>query len=339
MTNFTPQVKRVGKSDKDQLKLAFALAKEKRYDEALSEFQTIIQGNPASKFAHMGAGSVLFRQELYDEALLHFQTAIRLDSLLTKAHIGAGQVYLRQRKLEQALEKFQTALSVDPNCPEAYQGLGQVLSKQEKYDEAIQNWRQAQRLNPQMISVRLLMSQIYHKQEKLPQALGELKSALNIDPTRWRTYYGVGRIYLQQKEYIAAIEAFETALKLNPETPPFAQLGLVEALIEVNKLDDAADILRHMPQNKRVDARIHQLWGDIYQRQGLLKEATEEYRAATLLAAEEGTTLDELAEFDALLDEERWQDVVAPLQAAANQRVAEAQERQRENFQKTRFAR
>lgn len=342
MANFTPQVKRVsGKSDKEQLKFAFGLAKEQRFDEALSEFETILQNNPNAKLAHLGAGNMLFRQERYDEALRHFQTAARLDSLLPQAQVGAGQVHLKRGDLEQALDKFQTAINIDPNYTEAYQGIGQVLARQEKYEEALQQWRKAQRLNPQLISVRLLMAQAYNKQGKLAEALSELKSAQNIDPTRWRTYQGLGRIYLQQKEYIAAIEAFQTAQKFNPDIPPIARLAMVRALIEVKQLEEAAEILRQMPRIKRIEPRKHQLWGDIYQRQGLLKEAAEEYRAAALLAAEEGDTLDDLANWDALLeqDEDKWQEVVAPYKAAADKRVAEAQQRQRQNLQERRSER
>jgi 4-alpha-glucanotransferase len=68
----------------------------------------------------------------------------------------------------------------------------------------------------------------------------------------------------------------------------------------------------------------------------LLKQAAEEYRAATLLAAEEGAMLDDFAEWDALLEEERWEDVVAPYQAAAQQQVAEAQQRRRKDFRERR---
>ncbi|HEY9632041.1 MAG TPA: tetratricopeptide repeat protein [Coleofasciculaceae cyanobacterium] len=339
MANFTPQVKRVGKSDKEQLKLAFGLAKEERFDEALAEFETILQNNPNSKLAHLGTGNMFFKKERYDEALRHFQIAARLDSLLPQAQVGAGQVLLRQGELEQALEKFQTAINIDPNYTEAYQGVGQVLARQEKYDEAIQQWRRAQRLNPQLISVRLLMAQAYQEQGKLAEALSELKSALNIDPTRWRTHQALGRLYLQQQEYIAAVEAFQTAHKFNPDIQPFARLGLVEALVAVKRLEEAAEILRKMPRIKPIEPMKHQLWGDIYQSQGLLKEATEEYRAAALLAAEEGDTLDELANLDGRLeqDEDRGQEIVALYKAAADKRVSVAQQRQRQSFKESRL--
>jgi hypothetical protein len=74
----------------------------------------------------------------------------------------------------------------------------------------------------------------------------------------------------------------------------------------------------------------------LYRRQGLLKEATDEYRAAALLAAEEGDTLEDLANWETLLaqdeegwqdDEERGQELISSYKAAADKRVVEARQR------------
>jgi Tfp pilus assembly protein PilF len=106
----------------------------------------------------------------------------------------------------------------------------------------------------------------------------------------------------------------------------------------VNRLEDAAKLLRQMPSSKVLDPRKHKIWGDIFQRQGLFKEAAEEYRAATLLAAEEGDTLEDLAELDAFLeqDEERWEDVLEPYSEAAERRISEAQTRRRDDLRSRR---
>ncbi len=336
MTNFTPQVKRVVKNEQEQIKFAFSLAKEGRFDEALSQFETILQNNPASKLAQLGAGNMLFRLKRDDEALRRYYTVMQLDALMPQAQVGAGRVYFRRGELEQAVEKFLAAINIDPYFTEAYQGLGRVLAQQEKYEEAIQQWRQAQRIDPQLISVRLLINQTYQKQGKLAEALSELKSAINIDPTRWRTYQALGRIYLQLREYSAAKEAFGTVLELKPDLAPVAKFGLAKALIEEDQLEEATEILRQMPQSKPIEPRKHQLWGDLYRRQGLLKEATDEYRAAALLAAEEGDTLDDLVSWEALVaqddegwqdDEERGEEVVSSYKAAADKRVAQARQR------------
>jgi tetratricopeptide (TPR) repeat protein len=329
MSNFSPKVKRVGKGTEEELKLAVALAKEKRFDEALWGFKTILQSEPTSKAAHLGAGNMLFKQERYDEALIHFQEVMRLDPLMPKAPLAAGKIYLKQGNLEKALEVFQDAINLAPTFPQAYIGIAQVLIKQEKYDEAIEQLHKAVRLDPQLITVRLLVAQIYQKQRNLAKAISELK---------WPIYQSIGRIYLQQKEFSSAREAFQEALKFNPQVPYPAQLGLVEALIGENQLDEAIEILRPLPRLKSLEPNKHKLWGDIYQRQGLLKEATQEYRAAALLGAEQGDTLSELAELDVLFEQnnDRWQEVLEPFRAAATQRISEVQSRRRANARRER---
>jgi tetratricopeptide (TPR) repeat protein len=336
MTNFTPQVKRVVKNEQEQIKFAFSLAKEGRFDEALSQFETILQNNPASKLAQLGAGNMLFRLKRDDEALRRYYTVMQLDALMPQAQVGAGRVYLRRRDFPQAQEKYQAAINIDPYFTEAYQGMGRVFAQQEKYDEAIEQWRQAQRLDPQLISVRRLMARAYQKQGKLAEALSELLSAINIAPTRWRTYQALGRTYLQLREYGAAKEAFQKVLEMKPDLAPVAKFGLAKALIEEDQLEEATEILRQMPKGKLIEPRKHQLWGDLYRRQGLLKEATDEYRAAALLAAEEGDTLEDLANWEALLaqdeegwqdDEERGQELISSYKAAADKRVVEARQR------------
>lgn len=336
MTNFTPQVKRVVKNEQEQIKFAFSLAKERRFEEALAEFEKILQTNPASKLAQLGAGNMLFRLKRDDEALRRYYTVMQLDALMPQAQVGAARIFLRKGDLEQALEKYQTAINIDPYFTEAYQGMGRVLAQQKKYDEAIQQWRQAQRLDPQLIIIRRLMARAYVRQGKLAEALSELKSAVNIDPTRWRIYQALGRVYLQLQEYNAAKLAFQKVLELKPDLAPGAKFGLAKALIEENQLEEATEILRQMPQKKAIQARKHQLWGDLYRHQGLLKEATDEYRAAALLAAQEGDNLDDLANWEGMMtddedgwqeDEERGQQIISSYKAAADKRVVEARQR------------
>lgn len=71
-----------------------------------------------------------------------------------------------------------------------------------------------------------------------------------------------------------------------------------------------------------------------------MRKAIEEYQAATLLATEAGDTLDELADLDALLeqDEEEWQKAVESYRVAANSRVSEAQNRQRTSLRESRYS-
>ena len=339
---FTPKVKKVEKNNREQIKLAFSLAKEKRFEEALSEFEAILQTDPKAKAAHMGAGNMLARQQRYDEALAHFKALMKLDPLMVQAPIAAGKVYIRQGELELARSEFQTALDIDTKCIPAFQGLARVALAQKNYELALEQLRNALRLDPQRTSARVLMARIYRQQGKLDAALSELDRAKNRDPQKWRIHQTLGRIYLDQQNYKAALAAFSEAISLNSEPPTATRLGLVEALIENNELEQARETLSQVSPTKQIAPKLHKFWGDIYQRQGLLKEAAEEYQAATLLASEAGEDPTEnFEDLDAILeeDEQKWLEVVAAYGAAAKQQVQEAQNRQRENLRERRASR
>ena len=338
---FTPKIKKVEKNNRERIKLAYSLVKEKRFDEALSEFEAILQTDPKAKAAHMGAGNMLVRQQRTDEALAHFQAVMKLDPLMVQAPIAAGKVYVRRGELELARSEFQTALDIDPKCIPGFQGMARVALAQKNDELALEQLRSVLRLDPQRTSARVLIAQIYRQQGKLDAAISELDRAKNRDPQKWRIHQTMGRIYLDQQNYQAALAAFSEAIALNDEPPPATRLGLVEALIENNELERARVTLSQVSQTKQLAPKLHKFWGDIYQRQGLLKEAAEEYQAATLLASEAGDPTGDFEDLDRILeeDEQKWLEVVAAYGAAAKQRVQQAQNRQRENLRERRASR
>jgi Flp pilus assembly protein TadD len=148
------------------------------------------------------------------------------------------------------------------------------------------------------------MSQIYQEQGNTKAAIDEIESALRMNPTAWSAYQSLGNIYLKQKQYNLARKNFEDAQQLNPKIPVVAKMGYIEALIESNALNEASEILRELPNKKPIEAKKQKLWGDLYTRQGFTKEAAEAYRAANLLAAEQGEVASELSTLDMLIEED-----------------------------------
>ena len=324
MSSFTPHIKRVTKqTGKSSMKIAFELIKENRYDEAVSAFEAIIEKEPDSKQAHLAIGNIYLKQKDYDKALTHFQMARKLDPMLVQSSLGVGNVYYEQKQLELAIRAFQDAINIDFKNPAGYLGMGRSLLKQKKYAQAKEQVEKALILNPQLIQGRLIVAQIYQQQGNLEEAITEIKSALKINPTVWIAYQSLGNIYLRQKKYNLSRKNFEEAQQLNPQLPVVAKMGYIEALIEDNALNEAREILKKMPNKEPIEARKQKLLGDVYSRQGLLKEATESYRAANILAAEEGEISSELSDLDLLLDEDetKLEEVLEAYKKKANQRI------------------
>lgn len=305
MNQFIPNVKRVSstKSPAGDLKRAKALFQEKRFDEALVEFERVLKKDLGSFQARLGAGNIELRQKNYDKALSHFQTAIQIEPLKPKAYLKAGIVYSRKGDLAKALENFENAIKISPKLAIAYALAGQILLRQKKYDRAINQFSKCLRFNPRLIKVRQLLAFAYMRLEKLSEAISQLKSVLRIEPKSYLAYAGLGRIYLIQKEYTEARKACQEAINLNPDISSSVRLILAESLIEEKQLNEAIKVLNTVPKKDEFSAKLHKLWGDIYQSQGLYKEALEEYQAVTLTASEEKVDLDELESL-VLLDEQ-----------------------------------
>ncbi|MBC1196854.1 tetratricopeptide repeat protein [Microcystis aeruginosa BLCCF158] len=329
MSSFTPQIRKITRhtGESPSLAMAFKLLKEDRNDEALSVFEDILAADSGSKQAHLGIGNVYVKQKDYNRALIHFQMARKLDPMMAQASIALGNVYCAQNQLEAAVQSFQDALNIEPKALAGYLGVGRALLKQEKYTQAEEQVRKALLLNPQLVQARLLIAQIYQKQGNSEAAIVEIESAIKINPKVWTAYQGLGNIYLKQQEYHLARKNFEEAQQLNPKIPLAAKMGYIEALIEDNALNEAAEILREMPNNNFSGARKQKLLGDIYSRQGLLKEAAESYHAANLLAAEEGDITSELSDLTLLFeeDETKLEEILETYKDKATQRIAQAQ--------------
>ncbi len=330
---FTPKVKRVVKNEQELLRLGFSLMREKRLEEAQEQFEEVLENNPTSKGALLAMGGLHLRQRSYDQALANFQTLMKSDPIAAQGPLGVGQAYLGKGELDKALTNFQNAINLDPKLTQAYLGLGRVMLAKEKPEEAIQQFRKALRLDPQLSFARVGMAQAYNRQGNSDEALSELKAAQTMDAKNWMVHMQMGGLYLRQQNYRDAKLAYEEAFSLNPEVPAPMRLGLVEALIQNNDLDEAAQMLKELPQNPQLAPRIHKFWGDIYQQKGMAKEAAEEYRAATLLAAEDGKSLDDLnaTDLDTLssLDQSGWEKLADNYRTSASTLIRESAERRR----------
>lgn len=82
------------------------LLKEKRFDEAITQFTIIIQAHPTSKKANLGAAIAHFRQRQYDQAIAYFETVMRLNPLSPQAPLGFGKIYLRQGNARKSCGKI-----------------------------------------------------------------------------------------------------------------------------------------------------------------------------------------------------------------------------------------
>ncbi|RMD91008.1 MAG: tetratricopeptide repeat protein, partial [Calditrichaeota bacterium] len=100
--------------DDDRLILGLKYYKEKRYDDAIREFETLVAANPRLKEIHSLLGNAYFRSGLQDKALEAYQRVIELDPRDVDAYENIGVIYANQGDYERAISEWKRLLEIDP---------------------------------------------------------------------------------------------------------------------------------------------------------------------------------------------------------------------------------
>ncbi|MGF1641571.1 MAG: tetratricopeptide repeat protein [Rhodospirillales bacterium] len=318
MAEWTPKVRRVSADQRERMVFANALIRERRFKEAQQELEGILSGDPNSYSAHMGLGLVLQAQGLYDDAIRYFERARGLDAMQAQPHYLIGVCRMRQGDLDAAEASLTAAAKLDAKLPAVHVGLAQVASRRNEFDIAVSRLSDALEIDPQLVPARLLRARLrnragdgkgaiadveellemrpehrgatvmlanwYDQQGMTEKGAGLLRQALERrpdDPAAWAT---LGRLRLNSRDLEGAEAAFREVLKRRPKRLT-AKVGLVDALVQQGKQDEARDILKTIPRRGAMAGVVHKLQGDVFFAEAKYREAVESYRAALLRRA------------------------------------------------------
>jgi len=132
---------------------AEALEMQGKWDEALREYEGMIEKEPDSPGLHFLLGRLLLSKPNPDpkdmeRAKQEFQKELEIDPKNAGAHYVLGELAGREEKWDEAIAQFSEAAKLNPNFAEAYLGWGFALVTVKRYQEAIPPLRIAERLTP-----------------------------------------------------------------------------------------------------------------------------------------------------------------------------------------------
>jgi tetratricopeptide (TPR) repeat protein len=322
-SNFLPTIKRVNRTAATEasIKRGKKLLADKRYDEALAEFENLVRDGQANAFVHLAIGRIKFRNQQADDALEHFSTAIELDPTHVQPYLRSGRIFYQRGELDKAREAFGNALRVNERSAIAHAAMGFVHLRAEQADQAIEAWSRALSFNPRMVPVRKRMALALQRIGRPTEAMAQAKAALRIQPTDPEAHAITGRLHLYAKQFDQALRAYRKAIELDPEQEKQGiRLGLAEACIGAGQLEEAEHLLNAVPQRDQFSALLHKLWGDLYSARGMHREALEEYRGAVLTSGQE-LDIEGFDALDAIADDgedQRWGELAASAKRATS---------------------
>ena len=266
--------------------------------------------------AHVQTGDAEGALPLYAQAL-----ALGPDSATLRENFGAA--YLQKANLTHALEQFQAGLSLEPENAQLHYDLGLAYKLKDDLASAVPEFERAATLDPALPDPAYTLGVIYMQQGRFADAASNLKRAVSLQPNNGDAWALLGSVLKDSGQPADATAALQQAILLEPDQPSLhIQLAALEsqagqreqaaaerkiaaelsraannrqrasfalksgrALLNENKLAEAAVQLANASEADPTLAEPHQLLAVVYARQGKAAEAALEHKQAAALTA------------------------------------------------------
>jgi tetratricopeptide (TPR) repeat protein len=213
-----------------------------------------------------------------------------------------GQKEQLQRKFQEAVELYdsnrlpEAAAQLEglvhqlPQSFDIHELLGMVYSSQGREQEANEHLQKAARLNPTSAAARTNLATNLVKLHKLAPAEVEFKKAQALEPASYDTNHNLGEFYIASSKLAEAIPPLAKAYHIKPDAYDNAYnlaLAYLETGNSAKAKTVAEDLLSH-----RNTAELHNLLGEIEEKNQNFIAAEHEYEAAAHMDPSESNLFD-----------------------------------------------
>lgn len=203
-----------------------------QYEAAITEFsRTLFLNVTDLKSLHLRARSY---EELgkFEEAVGDYETILQYDPTYAQALAGIGKVYWQQEDYKNAEKYLLLAAKQDGKDFEIVYLLGRAMLINKNYHSADEFLQLAKEMNPKDARVYFYQGMARSQIGDILGAAGSFNMCLNYDPDNLVARYNRGLVLLQIGYPTWALEDFELILKSNPNhTEALARRGFAKFLL------------------------------------------------------------------------------------------------------------
>lgn len=143
---------------------------------------------------HMLSGSKFARDKKYQEAVREYETAVSLDPKNADANLLLGLTLANTGDLERAVQYSLAAVQIKPSYS-GYYNLGLIYANQGKYDLAVSAYENAVKLNPKSYQAWHQLGLVYAAALKFDKAIEAYTHVVELNPQFAPAYQGLGSAY------------------------------------------------------------------------------------------------------------------------------------------------
>lgn len=205
------------KSDNEHYEAGRSLAREKRYEDAIREFQRAISIVSTDKRYYDNLAFCLNALGRYNEAIDALNQALSLDQKDSYAHRELGVCYGRMQQFEKAVKELQQCLSLNPSDAVAYTWLGFSLYHLRQYGAAARSLDEALKLRPTDFNGKYWRGLSALRAGQFEEGSRSLGKAIELRPTDFNANFWRGTSLVRERKFNEAIPNFERACEIRPQ--------------------------------------------------------------------------------------------------------------------------
>jgi tetratricopeptide (TPR) repeat protein len=267
--------------------------------------------NPTGWVAYNNLGFALQKKGRPDEAIPQYQKVLEIDPVNAEARNNLGLALFQEGQVDESIDQYRKALEINPSYAEAHNNLGSALSKKGQVDEGIDEYRKALGINPNHLGALNNLGNALAEKGQLDEAIDQYQKAVKIDPSFAGAHDNLGLALFQEGQVDEAIDQFQKALAINPDYVE-AQNNLGKALAQKGQANGAIDQFQRALAKGANSAEVYTNLADAFAQEGQLDEAIDDYQKALAIDSRYlqahnnlGTALAQKGQLDAAMIEFR----------------------------------
>lgn len=164
-----------------------------------------------------------------DEALAEFERVIETNPLMTVAYMGAGDIYLEQGDFSSAEQRYGAAAKIEPRSFDAQYFHGFSLQMLNRFQEAIRAYLRALSIRPNDFDANLNLAMSYLDLDEPTQSLPYAQRSIALRPDSGPAHANLAAVYSAIGRHELAINEYQQAADLM-ELSPDLLLNMADAL-------------------------------------------------------------------------------------------------------------
>ena len=184
-------------------------------------------------------------------------------------------------RFAEAAEQLEKLLPYAPKSFELHELLGMVYGAQSQDDKAIEHLKTAVQLKPDSPEARTNFGASLMHAGRTELAGEQFRKALDLEPNSYNANHNLGEYYIRTGKIAEAQPHLERAHQINPDAYDNGyDLAMAEFLL--GKLSDARAVVEQL-MRQRDTAELHNLLGQIDEKEGRFVAAANDYQGAAHL--------------------------------------------------------